>query len=585
MSQIMPKIHILPVETTNQIAAGEVIERPASVVKELVENAIDAGARSVYVDVVDAGLSRIQVTDDGSGMLELDAALSFLPHATSKISQASDLEKIQTLGFRGEALASIAAVSRMDIRTKTVDADAGIHLHIEAGQKQTQKAVGMPHGTVILVADLFYNTPARKKFLRSLPAENTSISDLMVRFAMAYTNIRFHYTNNGQMMLQSTGSGDIKEVAMDIYGVEVARRMMEVHDQIGEIGIHAIISPPDVTRGTRKHITIFVNGRYVQSPSISQCIVDAYHTMLPLHQYPIAVVNLSVPCHQVDVNVHPAKTEIRIHQETQVCQVVTQSIRNVLIDADRSGNDRKIDPIMSNRSILDSHDLTMGLLVQESYSIASNGSSVHEDLPVQVLIPDVKPLSKIPWKVIGQIFSTFIIVEMGEELILLDQHAAAERILYEKLLTTSSLNPWVSQALLIPLIITLTPPEYALIISAKDYLYELGFHIDPAGGRSISLREVPVTIPISKSEQVVKDILDDLISVSVGTARKHLLREQIVLAACRASIKAQDHLTRPEMDGLITQLMATQYPYTCPHGRPTMIRFPRSELEKKFKRI
>jgi DNA mismatch repair protein MutL len=174
---------------------------------------------------------------------------------------------------------------------------------------------------------------------------------------------------------------------------------------------------------------------------------------------------------------------------------------------------------------------------------------------------------------------------MGEELILLDQHAAAERILYEKLLTTSSLNPWVSQALLIPLIITLTPPEYALIISAKDYLYELGFHIDPAGGRSISLREVPVTIPISKSEQVVKDILDDLISVSVGTARKHLLREQIVLAACRASIKAQDHLTRPEMDGLITQLMATQYPYTCPHGRPTMIRFPRSELEKKFKRI
>ncbi len=559
------RIRILPRELAEKIAAGEVVERPASVVKELVENSIDAGAKKIFVFVKEGGLKEIRVVDDGTGMTEEEAKLAFQRHATSKITSEEDLNRISTLGFRGEALPSIAAVSRVELLTRKSEEIVGTKVIMEGGKMLSVEPAGAPPGTSIVVRDLFFNTPARKKFLKGARYEFGRIMGVIEKYALAYPDIHFRLVHNGKNVLEAA-PGTLPDRIASLWGRDVASKMVKIHEA-GKISVDGYVSKPYLTRKDKFKIVIFVNGRYVKNRNLTNYVIAGYRTLLFRDSYPYAVIHLTVPPEDIDVNVHPAKYQIKFRDEKNVKEKIESVIWNTLTAQDnipspppQSEKVRKKEPV---------------------------GGSVKKDR--QEVFDVVKPKkrstifeyvskARLPgYEVLGQFDDTYIIVKSRESLIIIDQHAAHERIRYEKFLNELKLGK--VQQLIDPVIINLNPVDYENLINMKDSLKDVGLIIEDFGSDSIVVRGIPPSVSRSHIEEIVRDI----ISLGPNAIEKNY-DEVIKLMSCKGAIKAHDKLTIYEMEELVTQLLKCENPYTCPHGRPTMIKFKSSDLEKMFKR-
>ncbi len=602
-------IRVLSAQLASQIAAGEVVERPSSVVKELIENALDAGASSINVTIRGGGRELIQVADNGSGIEPQEIETAFLRHATSKLSTADDLAAISTLGFRGEALAAIASVSRLTVVSRTADEQAGTRLQLEAGTKTAREKVGAPKGTVIAVEDLFYNTPARLKFLKSITTERRLIDDYVTRYALAYPAVRFRLTHENRITIQTTGNGNIQEVLGEIYGAETARQLLPASsvkegDAVPSGEQHAIrvdgfVGPPSLNWANRSRITLFVNGRWIKDASLIYAVIQAYHTLLPSGRFPLGIIFITMPVEDVDVNVHPAKSEVRFQRPNSVFGAVQRTVRETLIAESPvpavGGWSTGTSDSSSWSGSANRHDFTwpgspdQGALqldwsrrtsptelpapLEDSQRTDQNGpqevSATGGSLPIM--------------RVIGQVGQAYIISEGPQGLYLIDQHAAHERILYEKFMAEWEQHAVPSQGLVAPVTVTLTSSQASLIEENLSVLQSLGFRIEPFGPHTFQLRAVPAIVTRIDPARALQAVVEDLEQGDAPLQGK--IEARIVLRVCKsAAIKAGQTLSHTEMEALIQQLEATQNPHTCPHGRPTMIHLSAAQLAREFGR-
>lgn len=591
----MGNIILLDEHTANKIAAGEVIERPASVVKELIENSIDAGSTRIEVSITDGGLEEITVSDNGLGMDARDAVLALERHATSKISQASDLESIQTLGFRGEALPSIASVSRLNMKTRLKDAVSGTELVIEGGKILRESETGCPPGTAIRVSGLFYNTPARQKHMKGPAAEAGHISDVVNKFAMGYPNISFQLMSSGRVVLKTSGSGRLLEVIANIYGPNTAKDMLLIDTQNGEAAVSGYLGKPFLTRSGSTHQTIYINGRYVRSRLITKAVENAYHGMLMIARHPVFVINIRTSPEEVDVNVHPAKTEVRLARSGSLEDYITKAVKEVL-----AGN--RLVPA-ANVAAVKVADVPRESGKQEEWKIpypqVSPGGRVCEvpikseytppkEIAAEAVFsetPGVQAQAEFPdLRPIGQIECTYIVAQGSDGMYLIDQHAAHERILYEKYMEKPD-DFIASEQLLFPVTLDLTHREAQLLNDTIIVFTDLGFVIEHFGGESFILRGIPAGAGKDGGKEIFLDLLDYFSQNRYTISNKALREKFLITMACRNAIKANDKLGLPEMESLLAMLARAEQPYTCPHGRPTMIHFSGYDLEKKFKRV
>ena len=563
-------IHLLTPEVSSQIAAGEVIERPASVVKELIENAIDAGARSISVAVNEAGKRLIEVADDGMGIPGDELSLAVSRHATSKLLNAEDLFHISTLGFRGEALASVASVSRLTLTTRLPAAQSGARMHVEGGRNSEVEPVGAPAGTVVCVEDLFFNVPARLKFLKADVTERRAIDALMTRYALAYPHIRFKVTQDGVLALQTAGDGDRRAILAALYGVEVARQLLEITAQ--ETGIHLSghISPTSVTRSNRREITVFVNGRWVQDAALTTAVVQAYHTLLMVGRYPLGALFLEIEPEDVDVNVHPAKAEVRFKNPDRVFGFVQRAVRRGLLAYSPVP---AVTPQVWGSAIPQPDPAWE--FAHEDLSAGMQAGSQAATPPA----PGRLPLLRL----IGQIGGAYLVAEGPDGLYLVDQHAAHERVLFEKLLRAHEDKRLASQVLLTPSTVTLPPEAAVLLASQLPALQHLGFGVEEFGPNTFQVRAVPAVLgggePSAAIRAVVEDFEED------ETPLQGEIEKRLAARVCkRMAVKAGQSLTLEEQRALIEDLEACDSPRTCPHGRPTMIHLSVEMLERQFGR-
>ena len=565
-------IHVLPPEVAAKIAAGEVIERPASVVKELIENAIDAGATGIDVRVQRGGRQLIRVADDGCGIPAAEAPLAFARHATSKLRTVDDLARITTLGFRGEALASIAAVARVTLLTRTADEESGTRLRVEGGRVVRHEQCGHPQGTTVIVENLFYNVPARLKFLRSEATERRHIDDLVTRYAMAYPHLRFSLHHDDRPVFRSPGSGSLYDVLIEVYGLQVAQLMVAIGGDVGgSIRVSGYISLPELHRANRQHITLFVNGRWVRDRGLSVAVEQAYHTLLPLNRHPLAVVQVSLPPEEVDVNVHPTKSEVKFRRHDEVFRAVQRSVRSTLLARSPIPEARPVEREWGGEGqpVGGAELEWMDLSPPAEMSQPSLPGAPSESLP--------------PLRVLGQLAQTYIIAEGPEGMYLIDQHAAHERVLYEELLARQAAADVQVQRLLQPLPIELTPAQAEELESWLHPLRRLGFEVEPFGGNTVLLRALPAFLTGADARQTLVGILDELAAGEeplAGEVEAHLA----AIACKRGAVKAGQTLSLEEMQALIAALERTTSPRTCPHGRPTMITLSRTWLEHEFGR-
>ncbi len=602
-------IHILPPEIVARIAAGEVVERPASVVKELIENAIDAGASTITVDVSQGGRRRIQVADDGCGIPADEVRLAFARHATSKLQTAEELSHIRTLGFRGEALASIAAVARVTCVTRAKGEEVGTRLRLEGGQVVAHSRVGRPPGTVITVEDLFFNVPARRKFLRTPRSEQRRIDRLVTRYAMAYPHIRFVLSHDGREVFHTDGSGDLREVLVAVYGVEVARLMLAVGSpdaQRGDgRGVRGFVSPPALHRANRQEITLFVNGRWIADTRLTYAVIQAYHTFLPTGRYPLAVLQITLPPEEVDVNVHPAKTEVRFRDGDGVFRLVQRAVRQALLEqapipqvrgapaapmvegeAPAEGStlpptvtggwtEGRPRPVLTQVPRQEGRQLT--LPVPHPAEVAGEAEARAEGA-------EGIPGGGLPiLRVVGQLQATYIIAEGPDGMYLIDQHAAHERILYERFLAEQARAQVTSQPLLEPLPVDLDPGSASLVEEHQALLASLGFDIVLFGRETVLVRAVPAMMADADVAQMVHDLVAELEAGEEPLARE--IGERIARRVCkRAAIKAGKVLSLAEMESLLRQLEQCTAPRTCPHGRPTVLVLSAEQLAREFGR-
>jgi len=562
-------IHVLPPEVTAKIAAGEVVERPSSVVKELVENALDAGAQAIHVETAEGGRRLIRVLDDGCGIPAAEVQLAFARHATSKLSDVEDLARIHTLGFRGEALASIAAVSQVTLISRAMDEDVGTLIRVEGGKAAHIQRRGHPQGTAVTVENLFYNTPVRRKFLRTASTERRRITTLVTRYAMAYPEVRFTLIHDGRVAFQTTGRGDLREVCIQAYGLEVARQLLDLEGGEGEIGVRGLISPPAVHRSNRHHIVFFVNRRWVQDHMLAYALEEAYHTLLPSRRHPLAAIEVTMDPSQVDVNIHPTKREVRFRDPNAVFRAVQRAVRSTLVGEAPIPGITLTPQIAPHRweAVRDMEPVRMEQLPLSPQR--SEGAPGRRKLP--------------PLRVIGQVRQTYIITEGPEGLYLIDQHAAHERILYERLRTQQEGQEVPSQGLLPPQPVELTAEQAATLESYERQLAKVGFELEPFGGRVVLIRALPLPLQGSDPTQALVGLLDDLASQPKVLDRD--MEDRLIATVCkRAAIKAGQTLSMEEMQELIRQLEQTEMPRTCPHGRPTMIHLSQAQLEREFGR-
>lgn len=559
-------IRILSPEVVSKIAAGEIIERPASVVKELLENSIDAGASEIKVEVRQGGRRLIRVIDDGQGIPAEEVELAFERHSTSKLKDAEDLYSIATLGFRGEALPSIAAISKVTMVTRTKEEDKGALLQIEGGKVIKRQMKGAPQGTIVSVEDLFFNTPARLKFLRQDSTETGHISDLVTRYAMAYPGIRFSLLSEGRTLFRSTGSGSLYDVLTEVYGLETARQMLEIasSEEGDGLKIGGYVGAPSLHRASGKYLTILINGRWVRDQLLGYAIKEAYHTLLPKGRHPIAVVRADIPPQEVDINVHPAKAEVRFQRSGEVFAAVQKAVRHTLKGAPI--------PAVAPRHWAQAEP-------RPPISRPSPGQMALEVQRTEEM-PPFKQTTKIPpLRVLGQLGRTYIIAEGPEGMYLIDQHAAHERVLYERLLRERAKMAVSSQSLLEPLTLDLGPEEAALVEEKLDTLRSWGFDLEPFGGQTYLLRAVPAILKGSDLSQVVQEVIDEA-SRQAGRWEEEL----VISLACHGAVRAGQTMGAEEMRELVRQLEETTSPRTCPHGRPTMVHLSAQQLQREFGR-
>ncbi|MFY0520884.1 DNA mismatch repair endonuclease MutL [Lysinibacillus sp. UGB7] len=618
----MGKIQIMDEWLSNKIAAGEVVERPASVVKELVENAIDAGSTSIDVFLLEAGLTSIQVIDNGMGMDEDDALISFSRHATSKIHQEHDLFRIRTLGFRGEALASIASVSKMTLITS--NGESGTYVELEGGHVTTQKPGPLRKGTDITVAQLFFNTPARLKYMKTIQTELGHTIDLMNRLALGNPQIAFRLLHNGQQLLQTNGRGDVQQVLAAIYGVHNAKKMVPFQRESHDYKVSGYVSLPEVTRASKNYMSLFVNGRWVKHYLVQKAIVDAYHTYLPIERFPIVALYIEGDPYLTDVNVHPAKHQIRLSKEPELLKLIEETIRETIRGVIRVPQMEKKEKV----AITATEQLNiwkpapkldvekMNAIVEKLYDVQTvQESSV---LPVekteatavelswQPTLPTptattpvesvLEELDEIPehesikepfpaLEVVGQIHGTYIVAQMEDGFYLIDQHAAQERIKYEFFRDkVGQVNPNERQALLLPLTFHYAADEALILRENRLELEAVGVFLEEFGQSSFVVREHPSWFPKGEEQELIEDLIEQVLTTKKADVKK--LREAAaIMMSCKKSIKANHFLTKEQMDVLLRDLRKADNPFTCPHGRPVLIHFTTYEVEKMFKRV
>ncbi len=579
-------IRLLSSEVSSQIAAGEVVERPASVVKELTENALDAGAKNISISIADAGRTLIEVADDGYGIPADELELAASRHATSKLVQSEDLFHISTLGFRGEALASIGSVSRMTIISRIESAKEGARLKIDGGVGKVEK-IGAPVGTVLRVEDLFYNVPARLKFLKTDTTERRAIDSLVTRYALAYPNVRFKVTDGKQSTLQTAGDGDRRAILAALYGVDVAKQMLEVMAQEEGLSLTGFISPTSVTRSNRKEITFFVNGRWVQEFSLTAALLQAYHTLLMVGRYPLTTLFLEIAPEDVDVNVHPTKAEVRFRTQDKVFSFIQRSARKALLAYTPV-------PSVSPQLWGSRPASTEGREVGIDWSVAHDDVE-REPLNVEGETPASQPViqssnvqpstfNAVPLlRLIGQVGATYLVAEGPDGLYLIDQHAAHERVLFEKLMAQRDGKNIPSQSLLTPEVVTLPPQSAKMLTSQLPFLNHFGFEVEEFGTNTFQVRAMPVLFsggdPSSALRALVEDFEEDEAPLQAE------VEARLAARVCkRLAVKGGQTLTSEEQRALLNDLEACQSPRTCPHGRPTMIHLSVDTLEKQFGR-
>lgn len=595
-------IQVLPSRVASKIAAGEVVERPVSVAKELIENAIDAGATDIRIEMKQGGRRLIRVSDDGCGIPHEEAALAFARHSTSKISNEDDLARITTLGFRGEALASIAAVSQVTMLTRVENEPTGTLLRLEGGELVRKEKHGARPGTVITVENLFYNIPVRLKFLRSEATEASHIVRLVSAYAMAYPELRFHLIDKGRLILQTSGNGKLYDVLIKVYGLEVAQQLLEIQpeeplelDNLTDAEGHAPLPSPGVAvrgyvgspglhRAKRNYQILFVNRRWIQDRSLGYAIEEAYRTLIPTGRHPVAVLNITMDPADIDVNVHPTKREVRFREPRRVFTTVQRAVRRTVIE-------QAPVPTMTGRPAVvlpgewARHERLplMHRSVEAGMSRAQMAMEVQRTADVEPLeVGRVPMLERLPMlRVLGQVRQTYIIAEGPDGLYLIDQHAAHERVLFEQLQAEQAAMAVSAQALLEPLPIELPPQQRRLLDTLLEHLAAFGFDITPFGGDTYLVRAIPAAMNAAQVPEAIAELLDAAReSRSAAISAEHTL----AVIACHSAIRAGKTLTLDESRELIRQLEKTTTPYTCPHGRPTMIHLSSAQLEKSFSR-
>lgn len=640
----MSKIQVLDQVTIDKIAAGEVVERPASVVKELVENAIDAKAAAVTVEVKEGGISFMRIADNGCGIDREDVPGAFLRHSTSKIRNAEDLEHISSLGFRGEALSSIAAVSQVELITKTPEDSFGTRYMISGGKEEGMEDIGAPDGTTFLVRQLFYNVPARRKFLKTAMTEAGHVSDLMTRMALSHPHISFQFINNGQSKLHTSGNGNLRDVIYHIYGREIAANLINVTYEKNGIRITGYIGAPLISRGNRNFETYFINGRYVKSSIIYKAIEDAYKDFTMQHKYPFTVLHIEVVGEDVDVNVHPTKMEVRFHNQQMVYNSIYEAVDQALhekelipevtidvpkavpkaqvkpepvarskeviqpevnksakVQPEKASGERDLDYFMEQmkKRVMSYHQQNSSAEVKGKSEIFKPQVQVDrvkeaaasyraKQSPEQMTLFDGKLLDKekrANYKIIGQVFDTYWLVEFDNSLYIIDQHAAHERVLYEKTLKEMKTREFTSQMISPPVILNLTMQEAQLLRAYKDQFTRIGFEFEEFGQDSYAVRSVPANLFSIAKKELLMEMIDSLSEEVHRRQSSELLDEKIASMSCKAAVKGNMRLSAQEVDALIGELLKLDNPYHCPHGRPTIISMSKRELEKKFKRI
>lgn len=599
-------IHVLDEATRNKIAAGEVVERPASCIKELVENAIDAGAHAIEVEIADGGQSYMRVTDDGCGMSPEDAHKCIIRHGTSKISSVEDIFAITSLGFRGEAVPSIAAVSHMQITTRQASDDFATHLILDGGEITAEDQAGAPVGTTMEVSDLFYNTPARRKFLKSERTESSKISEMVTKLALANPAIAFTFTNNGRTTMKTGGTGDLRETVANIYGANVARDVFAVTADQDGISLEGYVGKPSVLKSNRNWQTCIVNHRIVHNPLMFKAIDNAYHAMLPKSGYPFAMLHLHVDPATIDVNVHPAKTEIKFSDEQAVYRAIYHSIVTALVAQEKPeaiaktiGTDEKNPsglrpaPLRrganvgaeslpcegeGDRSRWKGSSLFSQALAQHGQGGPSEATSVVSEASAPKIVFDGDDDVFIP---LGEVADCFIIAKKGQDLYIVDQHAAHERIRYDTFCKRVERMP--SQQLLTPEFVEVDNEDMTLLLERQDVFNDLGYTYSEAGPTTLRVEEVPCDLQTSDIADSLKDIC--LLLHDQKEPDKAMVRHRsLAYLSCHGAVKAGDSLNIRQMKQLLDDLFHTEKPYVCPHGRPTIIRFTPKELAHLFKR-
>jgi DNA mismatch repair protein MutL len=585
--EVRPNMPIrqLPPNVAAQIAAGEVVERPASVVKELVENSLDAGATRVSVLVSDGGVSEIRVSDDGSGIAADELSLAFRHHATSKLTTASDLATVGTLGFRGEALPSIAAVARVTCTTRTGDADTGSRIEFRYGDPVVEGPVGCPVGTTVQVVELFGNVPARRRFLRSAAAETARIQEVVTRYALAYPDVRFTLTADGREQVNTPGNGNLQDVVLSLYGRDVASRMLPVSRMDGDVAVSGYASAPDLNRHNRSSITLLVNRRWVYHRSIMYAIEQAYQGTLPDRRYPLAVINVDLPTEEVDVNSHPTKREVRFRNDSRVFSAVQRAVSDALVaHAPVRQVARSFSvPGEANADTPSTADKLVGYANDDRLNVPPPNPLA---LPTTSLAPTGGSLRDVlnGLRVVGQIRQTYIVAEGNEGMYLVDQHAAHERVVYDRMRQEGASPGKVSQPLLGPTPVELNLAQLGTLQEYGDRLAEYGFQLEPFGGEAWLVRAIPAVLTARNNPDPTTALIKLLDAVSVEQVVME--REDALAAtiACHGAVRAGDTLTTDEMDALLRQLETTENPHHCPHGRPTVIHFSEYQLEREFGR-
>ncbi len=581
-------IRVLSEEVASQIAAGEVVERPASVVKELVENSIDAGARDIQVETRSGGKQFIRVSDDGCGVPAGDVELAFHRHSTSKLAVADDLTRITTLGFRGEALASVAAVSRVTFVTRSAEEPVGVLLRLEGLRVTTRQESGRPPGTAVTVEDLFFNVPARRKFLRTERTERRHIDGWLTRYAMAYPAVRFTLSHDGRNVFQSPGLGPdrLRDVLVEVYGLEIGAAVLAIipGDQypVAGIGVTGFVGPPSLHRANRGYITLFVNGRWVQDVRLSYAVIQAYHTLLPSGRYPLAVVMVQLSPEEVDVNVHPAKAEVRFRDGDAVFRAVQKAVRRTLLERSPvpiAARPPAAWPGLQARRQSERRERLAGLRPQSAgEQLRFEARSKAEGGPFAPSEDRLPPL-----RVVGQLGATYVVAEGPEGMYLIDQHAAHERVLFERLLAERERADVASQALLEPQPVELAPEAAGLLEEHLGALASLGFQAEPFGGATLLVRALPVLVAQETPREVLEDVAAAIEAGDAPLAGR--VEEAVARSVCkRAAVKAGQVMAPAEMEELIRALERCASPRTCPHGRPTMIHLSVEQLAREFGR-